>query len=36
MARAPSIPQADYDRLLELLRHEGYDINRINKVPHQW
>jgi apolipoprotein D and lipocalin family protein len=36
MARTPSIPDADYDRLLELLRHEGYDVTQINKVPQRW
>lgn len=36
MARTPSIPEADYQRLLELLKREGYEISKINKVPQQW
>ena len=34
MARAPSIPAADYDRLLNLLTEEGYDVGKLIKVPH--
>lgn len=36
MARTPGIPEADYQRLVELLRREGYDVSKINKVPQQW
>ena len=36
MARSPSIPDADYQRLLDLLGREGYDISLIKKVPQQW
>ena len=36
MARTPSIPEADYQRLLELLKREGYEVGKINKVPQQW
>jgi apolipoprotein D and lipocalin family protein len=36
MARTPSIPEADYQKLIELLRREGYDVANINKVPQQW
>jgi len=35
MARAPSIPDADYARLLALLESYGYDIRRVQKVPQQ-
>jgi len=36
MARTPSIPEADYQKLLELLKREGYEVSKINKVPQQW
>jgi apolipoprotein D and lipocalin family protein len=36
MARTPSIPEADYQRLLALLGREGYDVTQIRKVPQQW
>ncbi|MDD1650788.1 MAG: lipocalin family protein [Methylococcaceae bacterium] len=36
MARTPSIPEAEYQKLIELLRREGYDVANINKVPQQW
>jgi apolipoprotein D and lipocalin family protein len=35
MARAPSIPDADYARLLALLESYGYDIRQVQKVPQQ-
>ena len=35
MARAPSIPDADYANLLTLLESYGYDIGRVQKVPQQ-
>jgi len=36
MARTPSIPEADYRKLLDLLGREGYNIGQIRKVPQQW
>ncbi len=36
MARAPSIPEADYQNLLRLLASEGYDIDKIRRVPQRW
>lgn len=35
MARAPSIPDADYAGLLTLLESYGYDIRQVQKVPQQ-
>jgi apolipoprotein D and lipocalin family protein len=35
MARTPTIPDADYARLLELLRAQGYSLSRLQKVPQQ-
>ena len=36
MARQPTIPDADYGRILELLAREGYDTTQIRKVPQRW
>lgn len=36
MARAPSIPEADYRRLVDLVAREGYDVSKIRKVPQRW
>lgn len=36
MAREPTLPEADYQRILEFLAAEGYDIDRIQKVPQSW
>jgi apolipoprotein D and lipocalin family protein len=33
MARAPSMPDADYQRLSALLRSQGYDTTLLRKVP---
>lgn len=36
MARTPQIPDADYQRLLTELTNQGYDINKLRKVPQRW
>ena len=36
MAREPQLPEADYQRILEFLAVEGYDIEKIQKVPQRW
>lgn len=36
MARTPLIPEADYQALLAILRDQGYDINKVKKVPQRW
>ena len=36
MAREPSIPDADYQRILALLADRGYDTDRIERVPQRW
>jgi apolipoprotein D and lipocalin family protein len=35
MARTPTIPQADYDALLERVKALGYPMEKIRKVPQQ-
>ncbi len=35
MARTPSIPEADFARILELLTTVGYDTARLQNVPQQ-
>ncbi len=36
MARTPSIPDTDYQRLLKIAGEQGYDLSQIQKVPQQW
>jgi apolipoprotein D and lipocalin family protein len=36
MAREPSIPEAEYDELVSLIRSFGYDTSLIRRVPQQW
>lgn len=36
MARTPQIPDADYQRLLDLAESVGYDVGKIERVPQQW
>ena len=36
MARQPTIPESDYQRIVELLGREGYDTAQIRKVPQRW
>ncbi len=33
MARSPSIPESNLQALLELLHEEGYDTNKVQRVP---
>ena len=33
MARSPSIPKADYDRILAFLVDQGYEIQNLKKIP---
>ena len=33
MARTPTIPQADYQRLLDVVADRGYDTAKVQKVP---
>jgi apolipoprotein D and lipocalin family protein len=35
MARTPTIPAADYDRICNLLTGVGYDISRLQRIPQQ-
>jgi apolipoprotein D and lipocalin family protein len=36
MARTPTIPQADYDAMVERVRKMGYTMSDLRKVPQQW
>jgi apolipoprotein D and lipocalin family protein len=36
MARKPSIPEAEYRRLVGMLAEQGYDISKVRKVPQRW
>jgi apolipoprotein D and lipocalin family protein len=36
MARTPTIPEDDYNRIVADLSAQGYDITRLQKVPQKW
>ena len=36
MARTPTIPDADYDRIVSFVGSIGYDTSKIERVPQQW
>ena len=35
MARKPYIPDDDYNRILDFIKAQGYDLNKLQKVPQQ-
>jgi apolipoprotein D and lipocalin family protein len=36
MARTPQIPDADYARIVQFVASQGYDVERLRKVPQRW
>jgi len=36
MARTPTLPEAEYEALVGLLRAQGYDVTLLRKVPQRW
>ena len=36
MARQPTIPDADYEAILEFVAEQGYDVSEIQRVPQRW
>jgi len=36
MARTPSIPDEDYDRLVEFVGSLGYDLDKLKLAPQRW
>lgn len=36
MARTPSIPEKDYQKLVKMIAEQGYDVSKIQKVPQRW
>lgn len=36
MARAPSVPEAEYQKLVQVIARLGYDTDKLRKVPQQW
>lgn len=36
MARTPQVSEADYQRFLQLIAEEGYDVSKLRKVPQRW
>jgi apolipoprotein D and lipocalin family protein len=35
-ARAPQIPDDDYQRMLQFIGAQGYDLSKIRLVPQRW
>lgn len=35
MARTPQISEGDYQRFLQVITEEGYDVSKVRKVPQQ-
>jgi len=36
MARTPSIPEAEYERLRQFIGEQGYDLSKLERVPQRW
>jgi apolipoprotein D and lipocalin family protein len=36
MARTPQVSAADYQRFLQFIAAEGYDISKVLRVPQRW
>lgn len=36
MARTPTIPEADYERLVSIVDSLGYDMSDLQRVPQRW
>jgi len=36
MARTPQIADEDYQKLLDLIGEQGYDVSKVLKVPQRW
>lgn len=36
MARTPSISEGDYQRMVDLVAAQGYDISKLERVPQRW
>ncbi len=36
MARTPQIPEKDFEKLMDLLGANGYDVKKIQRVPQKW
>jgi apolipoprotein D and lipocalin family protein len=36
MSRTPQIADADYQRMLDLAKAQGYALDRIQKMPQRW
>lgn len=36
MARTPSLPEAEYERLVKFVADQGYDVSKLERVPQRW
>ena len=36
MARTPEISPQEYNQLIQIIKQQGYDVSKIQRVPQQW
>ncbi|MGD8926346.1 MAG: lipocalin family protein [Thioalkalispiraceae bacterium] len=36
MARSPEIPESEYTKLVSIIKQEGYDVSKLQRVPQNW
>ena len=36
MARTPTIPDADYNKMIDFIAEQGYDLSEVQRVPQRW
>ncbi len=36
MSRTPSIPEDEFSKIVSIIRQEGYDTSKLQKVPQKW
>jgi apolipoprotein D and lipocalin family protein len=36
MARTPQVSEVEYQRFLQFITEEGYDVSKVRKVPQRW
>lgn len=34
MARTPRVPDADYQKMVDIVKEQGYDLTKLRRVPH--
>ena len=36
MTRTPQIPDKEYEKLISIVKQEGYDMSKVQRVPQKW